>query len=106
MKTSILPAMLALTAASAVVVATVPANAQSWMDIARNPVPSYQPFRGYNGAQTYIGQDYSNLGGGNVGSGNIGSGSQSMGEALSDIGLALEEAAEEVEHGEHEEDCW
>ena len=58
MKTSILTAMLVLTAVSGVVVASDAAKAQAWMDIARNPVPSYQPFRGYNGAQTYIGQDY------------------------------------------------
>ena len=61
-----LTAALALTVASVCAAASDPANAQTpaWAAIAANPVPSYQPFRGYNGAQTYIGQDYSNLGGG------------------------------------------
>ena len=64
MKTLNLTALAALTAVS--LIASAPAQAQTpaWAAIAANPVPSYQPFRGYAGSPTYIGQDYSTLGGG------------------------------------------
>ena len=60
MKTFTFVAALALSGVSSIVVASDPASAQvpAWAAIASNPVPSYQPFRGYSGAQTYIGQDY------------------------------------------------
>ena len=98
MKTLILTAVLALAAVSGVVVASDAAKAQAWMDIARQPVPSYQPFRGYYGAQTYIGQDYSSPGA---------SGSYSPGEAPTiDIGNGGDADAEHDEYEDQEADCF
>jgi hypothetical protein len=66
MKTFTLAAIIVLTIASVGAATFDPANAEvpAWAAIAGNPVLNYQPFRGYNGAQTYVGQDYSNLGNG------------------------------------------
>ena len=68
MKTLILAGLLAVTAVAGLDAASEPAKAWSpygtgmpWETY--TPEPSYQPFRGYDGAETYIGQDYSNLGG-------------------------------------------
>jgi hypothetical protein len=58
MKNLILTSMIVLTVVSAGVAATDSAQAQSWIAIASKPVASYQPYRGYYGSQTYIGQYY------------------------------------------------
>ena len=58
MKTLKLTALLALAAVSVFVSAPARAEVPAWAAIASKPVPSYQPFRGYNGSPTYIGQNY------------------------------------------------
>jgi hypothetical protein len=98
MKTLPLAAISMLAGLSAIVVASDSAKAQSWMDIARQPVPSYQPFRGYNGAQTYIGQDYTSPGGANTGG---------AGGALATApGDDWAEDAEESNYEDHDADCF
>jgi len=80
MKTFILASLLALTGLGGIVATSQPAAAQTpwynvarghtgvnpyvatgpaWVNVARqNPAQQYQPFRGYYGAKTYIGQHY------------------------------------------------
>jgi hypothetical protein len=88
MKTFILASLLALTGLGGVVATSQPADAQTpWYDVARgrtavnpyvatgpawvniarqNPAPMYQPYRGYYGAKTYIGQHYPRVNRGRV----------------------------------------
>jgi hypothetical protein len=88
MKTFILASLLALTGLGGVVATSQPADAQTpWYDVARgrtavnpyvatgpawvniarqNPTPMYQPYRGYYGAKTYIGQHYPRVNRGRV----------------------------------------
>ena len=58
MKTLKLTALVALAAVAVFVSAPARAEVPAWAAIASKPVPSYQPFRGYNGSPTYIGQNY------------------------------------------------
>ena len=91
MKPSNVTALLALIAGVSV---SIPAHAQTpaWAAIASNPVPSYQPFRGYAGSQTYIGNDYSSPRGGSAGAGEAisGGGDGSGGSPLHELAEDLE----------------
>jgi hypothetical protein len=64
MKTLTFVSTLALAALSGLVVASAPSMADGSGAFNYTPVPHYQPFRGYYGAQTYIGQTYRPSGGG------------------------------------------
>jgi hypothetical protein len=59
MKKFVFACLLGLTTMCAISVASKPVTAQ-WADytFSQPPVPHYEPFRGYVGSQTYIGQDY------------------------------------------------